>query len=198
MSEMTPAEGAHVLRDLKTEYIPFSASSLAIEAGAEALEQAPGLQERTRILLDALQQTRDRVHSLEVEARDLEHRRHAIEDRHADLQVHCAQLADLIRSIEWYGTRCNVDITGCEDEDVCPVCDCSVVEGHKPNCRLATMLQGDGTTQGHAILQEVQRLREFERACRAAVEIEYDVKALLAVHAALAALDRAAPPDDGR
>jgi hypothetical protein len=41
--------------------------------------------------------------------------------------------------------------------------------------------------------QTIQRLRTFERACRAAVEIEYDTNAILAVSDALATLDLAAP-----
>jgi hypothetical protein len=135
-----------------------------------------------------LDEARSRIHLLEVEACDLEHRRLVAEDRHADLQVHCVELADLIRSIEWYGTRCNADITGCEDEDVCPVCDCSVVEGHKPNCRLAAVLQVDGTTQGHAILQEVERLREAIREALPHVpyRVEQDLRD---------ALDQAAQPE---
>jgi hypothetical protein len=51
------------------------------------------------------------------------------------------RLRDLLRSIEWYGTRCHQDITGCEDEDVCPVCDASQLEGHQPGCRLAAELR---------------------------------------------------------
>jgi hypothetical protein len=101
----------------------------------------------------------------------------AIRDRLADLKVYAAELRDLIQSMEWYGTRCNVDIAGCEDEEVCPVCDASQDEGHRADCRLAHMLQVDGPARGHAILDELRQLRRLrrltERCCNPYLDGEY-------------------------
>jgi hypothetical protein len=74
----------------------------------------------------------------------------ASRDRHADLEVQVAELRDLLARRQWGWQGCHV-------------CGEYFVNGHLPDCRIAAALQADGPARGHAILAEVERLREAIR-----------------------------------
>lgn len=74
-------------------------------------------------------------------------------------QAENQQLRDFIRSIEWYGIRCDQDITGCVDLLVCPECDRTPEEGHQPDCKLHAALGQDG----QPARPQDERLDQLER-----------------------------------
>ncbi len=103
---------------------------------------------------------------------------HATRDRHDALEVYAAELRGLLER----------SISGPAD---CWQCD---MPGgyHLVDCPVAAALQTSGPARGHAILQENQRLREFERAVRAGANYNYDTLGMTQVDKALAVLDQAA------
>lgn len=180
----SPPDLAHAIQAVRKALPLLAAEGTWDETARVAVEAAaPVLLQVTRDRLAELEHAIDWQTSCTACARMLDasihdhERAEQAEDRLADLEVYAAELHDFIRSVEWYGTRCNVDITGCEDEDVCPVCDASEDEGHRPDCRLAHALQVDPPARGRAILDQVVRLRErarqepcegcYERCCGA-------------------------------
>ena len=177
---MTPADAAELLREMRdlrydgdisgNWYVHAEDARASLGAGADALEQlqaARNSEAEARSVIALHQQngcdTQFYVEGLRMELQ-------ATRDRHAALEVGAAELHDFILSVEWYGTRCHPDITGCQDEDVCPVCDASAIEGHRANCRLARILRTPPPAAGQTILDEVERLRVFHRAVHVKVK----------------------------
>ncbi len=77
---------------------------------------------------------------------------HATRDRHADLEVHVAELKDTLA--ELFDLLHVMTLSSKERASV-NVRDSQVIEA-----RVRAVLQTDGPARGHAILQEVQRLRK--------------------------------------
>ncbi len=145
-----------------------------------------------RAELNAIRVINDQLRDL---TREQDQTLQATRDRHADLEVQVVELRDLLEQ----------SISGQAD---CWRCD---MPGgyHLVDCAVAAALQTDGPARGHAILQEVQRLRQFEKAIRTALQpwywtgIDADGKSyrdvVEEVATAHTALDQAAPGevDDG-
>jgi hypothetical protein len=115
----------------------------------------------------------------------------AIRDRYAALEVHAAELRDLLEQLEWAGSGAPEATAAW---DCCPVCGLLRQEPaggfHLDDCKLAHALQAAGPARGHAILDEVERLREENRQ----LQIAYD----RASAPPDTALDQAAPREVGR
>jgi hypothetical protein len=161
------------------------AGELAVEAAAPILLQA------TRSDIDGW---RTLAQKSERRIGELLEQLQATRDRHADLEVHAADLRDLLeRATE----RLEYSAHETGDYHTWHVAE---------RCR--AVLQVDGPARGHAILEEVERLREFERAVRTALQpwywtgIDADGKSyqdvVAEVTTAHAALDQAAQREVGR
>jgi FtsZ-binding cell division protein ZapB len=114
-----------------------------------------------------------------------------LRDRYAALEVHAAELRDLLEQLEWAGSGAPEATAAW---DCCPVCGLLRQEPaggfHLDDCKLAHALQAAGPARGHAILDEVERLREENRQ----LQIAYD----RASAPPDTALDQAAPREVGR